>query len=62
MGFLGIISATLFLMAILSTIYIEGKSAFKSTHIKINIFYDPSIIDPEGTRDIEEIKFANYRK
>ena len=49
-------------MAILSTIYIEGKSAFKSTYIKINIFYDPSIIDPEGTRDIEEIKFANYRK
>ncbi len=61
-GILGIISATLFLMAILSTIYIEGKSAFKSTYIKINIFYDPSIIDPEGTRDIEEIKFANYRK
>ena len=42
-GILGIISATLFLMAILSTIYIEGKSAFKSTYIKINIFPDGGI-------------------
>ena len=61
-GIIGIISATLFLIVILSTIFIEGKSAFKSTYIKINIFYDPLIIDPEGKRDIEEIRFANYRK
>ena len=61
-GILGIISATVFLIVILSTIFIEGKSAFKSTYIKLDVFFDPSIIDPDGTRDIEEIKFANYRK
>ena len=61
-GILGIISATVFLMVILSTIFIEGKSAFKSTYIKLDVFFDPSIIDPDGTRDIDEIRFANYRK
>ena len=60
-GILGIISATVFLIVILSTIFIEGKSAFKSTYIKLNVFFDPSIIDPDGTRDIDEIRFANYR-
>ena len=61
-GILGIISATVFLIVILSTIFIEGKSAFKSTYIKLGVFFDPSIIDPDGTRDIDEIRFANYRK
>ena len=61
-GIIGIISATVFLIVILSTIFIEGKSAFKSTYIKLDVFYDPSIIDPDGTRDIDEIRFANYRK
>ena len=61
-GILGIISATVFLIVILSTIFIEGKSAFKSTYIKLDVFFDPSIIDPGGTRDIDEIRFANYRK
>ena len=32
-GILGIISATVFLIVILSTIFIEGKSAFKSRHL-----------------------------
>ena len=61
-GILGIISAIVFLIVILSTIFIEGKSAFKSTYIKLDVFFDPSIIDPGGTRDIDEIRFANYRK
>ena len=61
-GILGIISATVFLIVILSTIFIEGKSAFKSTYIKLDVFFDPSIIDPDGSRDIDEIRFANYRK
>ena len=61
-GILGIISATVFVIVILSTIFIEGKSAFKSTYIKLDVFFDPSIIDPDGTRDIDEIRFANYRK
>ena len=61
-GILGTISATVFLIVILSTIFIEGKSAFKSTYIKLDVFFDPSIIDPDGTRDIDEIRFANYRK
>ena len=52
-GILGIISATVFLIVILSTIFIEGKSAFKSTYIKLDVFFDPSIIDPDGTRDID---------
>jgi len=61
-GIIGIIIAILFLTTILSTIFLEGKTAFKSTYIKLNVYYDPTIIDPDGKRDEVEIKLANYRK
>ena len=62
LGILGIISAVSFLILILFSIISEGKSAFKVSQINLNIFFDPKIIVPSNSQDINEIKNANYRK
>ena len=43
-GLLGIIFAISFLVVILSSIFIEGKKAFVSTYIKVEVFFDSKII------------------
>ena len=60
-GILGIGTAVIFLVTILSSIFIEGKSAFKSTFIQLEINFDQEIIDPNKTNNPEEFKFANYK-
>ena len=39
-GLLGIIFAISFLVVILSSIFIEGKKAFVSTYIQVEVFFD----------------------
>ena len=57
-GLLGIISAITFLVIILSTIFLTGKKAFNNTVINLDVFFDPKIIDPNGKRELSEIKEA----
>ena len=56
---LGISSAILFLIIILSSVFLEGRKAFFNTHIRVNIYFDPSIITPNG--NLDEIKDANFQ-
>lgn len=58
----GIICAVLFLIIILSSIIIEGKKAFISTYIKLDVFFDSKIIDPDNTKEDSVIKSANFKE
>ena len=60
-GILGIGTAVIFLITILSSIFVEGKGAFKSTFIQLEINFDQEIIDPNKTNNPEEFRFANYK-
>ena len=60
-GILGIGTAVIFLITILSSIFVEGKGAFKSTFIQLEINFDQEIIDPNRTNNPEEFRFANYK-
>ena len=62
MGVLGIFTSLLFLSVILFSIFNEGKNAFYSTKLQLEVFFDEKIIDPQATRDIEEIRYANFKK
>ena len=42
----------MFLFVILVSIINEGKNAFKSTYIKLDINFDEKTVDPEGLRNI----------
>ncbi len=61
-GIIGIALAILFLFIILSTIVFQGKKAFFSTYIQLELFFDPQIIDPDDTLNDDDIKFANFKK
>ncbi len=61
---LACISAVLVAVAFLAFLFISlvssGHSAFRQTHIALEIDFDPAIIDPAGNRDSEEMARANY--
>ena len=61
-GLIGIICAISFLIIILTSIIIEGKKAFISTYIKLDVFFDSKIIDPENTQEDSVIKSANFNE
>lgn len=61
-GLIGIICAISFLIIILTSIIIEGKKAFVSTYIKLDVFFDSKIIDPDNTKEDSVIKSANFNQ
>lgn len=61
-GFLGILIAFLFLITILYSVISQGQKAFFTTFIKVNIFFDSEIIDPQNQRNDEDIRYANFNK
>ena len=61
-GFLGILIAFLFLITILYSVISQGQKAFFTTFIKVNIFFDSEIIDPQNQRNDEDIRYSNFNK
>jgi len=61
-GITSILFAAAFLIVFFSSIIDKGYSAFTQGELNISIYLDPQIIDPDNTRDEEEIRYANYDK
>jgi phosphate transport system permease protein len=59
-GLVSIGIAMLFLAILLTDIVGKGASAFKATYIGLDVFLDPAEIDPEGTRDPDQLARADY--
>lgn len=49
-----------FVLFLFGTLFSQGYSAFRQARITLDIFYDPAVIDPEGTRTAETLATANY--
>ena len=59
----GILAITLALGALLwlmISIVSQGYTAFVQTKVELEIYFDPQIIDPGGTRDATTLERANY--
>jgi phosphate transport system permease protein len=59
-GIASVVFGVGFLGVLFFTIVGNGYSAFWQTAVKLEIFYDESIIDPAGTRQREALSSANY--
>jgi len=59
-GLLAVLSALGLLALLLSTIVVQGWTAFVQTTIRLEVTFDPQTIDPEGTRDPAELSRADY--
>jgi phosphate transport system permease protein len=60
---IGAIALALGLLALLLfTIVAQGWPAFREAYVKLDIQFDPSVIDPQGTREPAAIAQANFAK
>jgi phosphate transport system permease protein len=61
--FYGLVSVLIgvgFLVTLFTTIIGNGHGAFRHAFIKLEIQFDPAVIDPEGTRSPETLASADY--
>ncbi len=61
MGLGAILLGLSFVAILFITIIGNGYTAFEQTYLKLPIYLDPQVIDPEGTRDPEVIRQASFR-
>ena len=61
--FYGLLAVALGIIAVFflfGTIIARGSSAFQQARLTLEVFHDPEIIDPEGTRSPAALETANY--
>ncbi len=51
-----------FLVILFTSIISKGYMAFVQSSIKLNVYFDPTVIDPSGTKAKEDLWNANYAK
>lgn len=61
-GVIAILTALGFLVFLFSSIVGNGWSAFLQTKISLEVYFDPSVIDPKGERKEMQLLTANYQK
>ncbi len=49
-----------FVAIMFSSLISQGWSAFRQAYVTLEVFYDPEIIDPDGTRKPEDLAIADY--
>lgn len=62
MGLGAVIVGLLFVSILFIDIVSKGYSAFVQTHIELEVYFDPQVIDPQGTGDMQVIARADFRK
>ena len=55
-----VLLGVMFVIFLFGTIFSRGIGAFQQAQIKLDVFYDPAIIDPAGTRAPEDLALADY--
>ena len=60
-GALAIFLAIAVLGLLLGSIALKGYGAIWQTHVALEVFFDPEVIDPDGTGDPEGLAFADYQ-
>lgn len=59
-GLAAAISGLLFVGFLFLSIISTGYTAFVQTYVKIDIRFDPELIDPEGRKDVESLRIGDY--
>jgi phosphate transport system permease protein len=59
-GLMSVLIGVSFLVVLFTTIIGNGYGAFQETFVRLEIKFDPEVIDPEGKRDPDVLAAANY--
>jgi phosphate transport system permease protein len=60
-GLAAVIAGMSFLVYLFFVIFSNGLGAFRQTQVRLDVFYDPAIVDPSGNRDPDELLAADYQ-
>ncbi len=60
-GLTAIVAALAFLVYLFFVIFSNGLGAFRQTEVLLDVYYDPAVIDPAGTRRAEDLQAADYQ-
>ncbi len=60
-GFVAIVAALTFLVYLFFVIFSNGLGAFRQAEVKLDIYYDPAVVDPAGTRKPDDFYAADYQ-
>ena len=60
-GLLAVTSGILFVIFLFGTIFSQGASVFRQSYVELNVFLDPEVIDPAGTRLSDDLITADYQ-
>jgi phosphate transport system permease protein len=60
-GFMAVVAGMAFLVYLFFVIFSNGLGAFRQTELRLDIFYDPAIVDPLGTRKSDDLQAADYQ-
>ncbi|MEJ2138298.1 MAG: phosphate ABC transporter permease PstA [Gammaproteobacteria bacterium] len=61
-GIAAVVASVAFVGFFFITIIAQGHTAFFQTYVKLDIDFDPVVIDPEGGREPQALSSANYQK
>ena len=59
-GLGAVIAGMAFLVYLFVVIFSNGLGAFRQAELRLEVFYDPAIIDPAGTRKPDDLQSADY--
>jgi phosphate transport system permease protein len=62
LGLGAVILGLLFVSVLFLDIVSKGYTAFVQTHIELEVYFDPALIDPEGSGDPDVLLRADYRR
>ena len=60
-GILAVFFGIVFVLFLFATIFLKGVSSFRQSYVKLDVFYDPAVIDPAGTRKPDDLRNADYQ-
>jgi phosphate transport system permease protein len=60
-GLSAVLLGIVFVLFLFGTIFFKGSSSFRQSYLKVDVFYDPAIIDPSGTHDAQAIRDADFQ-
>ena len=60
-GLAAIVAALTFLVYLFFVIFSNGLGAFRQSGLELDIYYDPAVIDPAGTRNPDDLHAADYQ-
>jgi phosphate transport system permease protein len=60
LGALAVFLGLFFVAVLFVDIFLKGYGAFQQTYVRLQVEYTESLIDPDATRDPEQLAFADY--